>query len=88
MNAPFEYIYTICPIDFWSGAQEADCYETEIVLRQMPEEPRDERVYKLYLPDPGSSCIMPVYLCKADNNGTIYVFSHWDIKNLFEDMWG
>lgn len=80
----FEYVYLISAIDFWDGAQIADRYETEAVLNQMPET-RDDIVYKLYLPCPGSSSILPVYLCKADNNGTTYIFSRWNLKTGLVD---
>ena len=74
-----EYVYATAPIDFWEGAMYASNRERELVLRQMPEEPRDGEVYKLYLFIPGECELTPVLLCKADNNGTVYVFSEREL---------
>ena len=77
----FKYIYWTFPIDWWGNAIIATEEETNRVLYQMPEEPRDKRVYKLYVPYPGGSEIVPIYLCKADNNGTVYIFSDYFVYN-------
>ena len=81
---PFKYIYSIPPIDWWQGATKAMSFEQGRVLRSMPEEPRDEAVYKLYIPFPGYSELVPIYLCKAENNGTVYIFADNPIIDAFE----
>lgn len=73
----FKHIYLMDPIDFWDKAELADSIIAEEVLKQMPEGPRDGYVYKLLWPYP--PMIAEVYLCKADNNGTTYLFSNFDI---------
>lgn len=77
----FNHVYMMDPIDFWEKATLADEYTTAAVLAQMPEPPRNETVYKLILPDPPE--FSEVYLCKADNNGTIYIFSNFDLHSVF-----
>lgn len=77
----FKHIYMAPPIDWWGNAMMATEEETCRVLSQMPEEPRDERVYKLYVPYPSGNEIVPIYLCKADNNGTVYIFSDYFVYN-------
>ena len=76
----FDYIYSMPPIDFWEGAGVVTGPIADAVLEQMPEEPRTRIVYGLLIPIPGSCELEPVYLCKADNNGTTYVFSKYEIK--------
>lgn len=72
---PFKYVYRINPIDFWDNALVPSMEEEFRVLAYMPEEPRSENVYKLYIPDPDNAALAPIYLCKAENNGTVYIFS-------------
>lgn len=79
----FKHIYQMQPIDFWDKAELADEIIRDAVLEQMPEVPRDEYVYKLVLPDP--PMLREVYLCKADNNGTTYLFSDFDISFFIRD---
>lgn len=74
----FKYVYWMEPIDFWDKAELADTVIAKAVIDQMPEEPRDYVVYKLVFPDPPN--LNEIYLCKADNNGTVYVFSNFDIE--------
>ena len=79
----FKHIYGIPPIDFWEGSvypSEAEHYD---VLEQMPEAPRSDTVHKLYVPIPGYPELIPIFLCKADNNGTVYIFSDYE---LFDDI--
>jgi len=83
----FKYVYWTFPIDFWSGACVAEDDIAEAVLDQMPEAPRNGAVYKLMLPNPGDPSLCPIYLCKADNNGTIYIFSDWNILEAFSDLY-
>ena len=72
------------PIDFFEKAEVADEVIQDAVLKQMPEYPRDGIVYKLLLPNP--PMFTEVYLCKADNNGTIYIFSNFDLRMMFSDI--
>jgi hypothetical protein len=67
------------PIDFWDNAIIPSFDESCRVLAYMPEPARDGNVYKIYIPNPNSSVLEPVYLCKADNNGTVYIFSEIQI---------
>lgn len=81
----FKHIYGIPPIDFWEGAVYPNDSELYSVLEQMPEEPRSETVYKLYIPVPDNCQLVPIFLCKAENNGTVYIFSDTDLKGI-EDL--
>lgn len=76
------------PIDFWDGAvwherpsffvgTGNDCLWQE-VLDNMPEEPREYKVYETLIPVPYYLAMIPIYLCKADNNGTVYVLSRYN----------
>ena len=76
----FKFMYAIEPIDFWEKADIADDLITQIVLSQMPEVPRDGIVYKLVVPSPPD--LTEIYLCKAENNGTVYVFSNYNLETL------
>lgn len=79
----FKYICMLeSPIDFWDKAEIADSIIQDAVLKQMPEEPRCGIVYKLVFPNPPE--LAEVYLCKADNNGDTYIFSNFDVKNMFK----
>lgn len=82
----FKFIWWTFPIDEWEFAICTSLEETERVLTQMPEAPRTGDVYKTFIPHDG--CLVPIFMCKADNNGTVYVFSDYDIattiKNDFE----
>lgn len=80
----FKYIYSMDPIDFWEKAELADSIIADAVLSQMPEPARSSNVYKLVMPDP--PMLREVYLCKADNNGTVYIFSDFDLKKVFSDI--
>ncbi len=84
----FSFIWWIPPIDFWEGAIVASAEETDRVLEQMPEEPREKVVYKTYVP--GDTELTPVYMCKASNNGTTYLFANNDVfgflKNSAEEI--
>lgn len=77
LSGRFEHIYMSPPIDWWGNAILATEEESGRVLSQMPEEPRDGNVYKLYVPYPNGFKIVPIYLCKAENNGTVYIFSDY-----------
>lgn len=77
----FRYVYMTSPIDWWENAIMPTEEERERVISQMPEEPRCKTVYKLYVPYPGGCEIVPIYLCKADNNGTVYIFSDYFVYN-------
>ena len=80
----FKHIYQMDPIDFWEKAELADRIIQDAVLEQMPETPRDGDVYKLVIPDP--PMLREIYLCKADNNGTTYIFSDFDITYFTRDV--
>lgn len=83
----FKYMYCMGPIDYWGGASVADPDIEYAVLEQMPDEPRDGIVYKLLLPNPDYDYqLRPIYLCKGENNGTVYIFSDWDIKCAFKEL--
>lgn len=79
MEEKFKYIWITNPIDFFYGATLANNSDAQKVLNQMVEVPRDEEVYVVYMPYDG--CFVPLYICKADNNGTTYLFSD---HNIFE----
>ena len=79
----FKYIFSIPPIDFWENALCAGLEAETEVLELMPEEPRDGQVYKLLIPNPGDPELEPIYLCKADNNGTVYIFANVDLTRIF-----
>lgn len=83
MVIPFKYIYEIAPIDYWENALVPSMEEADRVLAQMPEEPRDFRVYKLLMFKNGEYELFPVYLCKAENNGIVYIFSDIDLTNIY-----
>lgn len=81
------YIYCTSPCDYWEGAIEVNGVEALLIKEMMPEDPRGDGVYKSYLP--GNGCNLEVfYFCKADNNGTTYIFTNCDIsvkgKNIDE----
>lgn len=83
----FKHIYQFEPIDFWDKLELADSLIAEEVLKQMPEAPRDGEVYRMVFPNP--PMLEEIYLCKADNNGTTYIFSNINLfkvfaSNLFE----
>lgn len=78
------FIYRIQPVDWWDGAAIADSVTTAQILEMMPEEPRTADVYVIRFPY--ESEMKEVYLCKAENNGTVYVFTEFDIFDTFEDF--
>ena len=80
----FKYIYQCEPIDYWEKAELADNIIADEVLKQMPEEARDGCVYKLLVLNPPS--FTEIYLCKADNNGTVYIFSNIDLIRIMTDL--
>lgn len=77
------YIYCIPPIDFWKNATVAGEKETQIVLGLMPEEPRERMVFKTFVPY--EQRLIPVYICKADNNGDTYLFSKYDFVSFYNN---
>lgn len=81
MAKEFENIIAISPIDFWENATVAGIEETARVLEFMPEEPRSETVYKTWVP--GDTELVPVYMCKASNNGTTYLFCDEDLLSFY-----
>lgn len=82
MRRPFKYVWAHEPIDWWCGACVADLEETERVLGAMPEEPRENIVFKIVMPDGYE--LVPVYFCKASNNGTVYIFSDYDVNKDYD----
>ena len=80
------FIYRIQPVDWWDGATMADAVTTARILGMMPEAPRTafDGVYETRFPHSGQ--MKEVYFCKADNNGTVYVFTEFDIFKAFEDF--
>lgn len=68
----FRCIFAGDPIDFWEHAIVASMDECHRVLAQMPETSREELVLKTYIPMDAE--LVPLYMCKADNNGTVYFF--------------
>ncbi len=77
----FDFIWAGNPIDFWENTIIPNNEEYERVMAQMPETPRDNVVLKTYIPADGK--LSPVYMCKADNNGTIYFFSDFDFVSYY-----
>jgi hypothetical protein len=86
MTKPFPYIYEMAPIDFWDNCLTPSMEEEERVLKQMPEKPRIPTVYKLLYFFAGECELFPIFLCKADNNGTVYVFSDRSLYSALNDM--
>lgn len=81
----YRYVWRGLPIDFWEGAMVAGIDETNTILAQMPEEPREEMVLMTYVPyDCG---LVPLFMCKADNNGSVYFFCDFDIVKHYKDDW-
>ena len=81
----FRYIWAGPPIDFWECAEVAGIDETDNVLRQMPEEPRERLVLVTWMP---YDCeLVPLFMCKADNNGTTYFFCDFDIVTYYAKEW-
>lgn len=78
------FIYRVQPVDWWDGAVVADSVTTAKILEMMPEQPRTQDVYIIRFPH--ESEMKEVYLCKAENNGTVYVFAEFDIIDSFEDF--
>lgn len=79
----FKYVYSMEPLDDYDGLFIASYQEAYRVFKQIPEEPRDYVVLKAYMPIICNGCTLaPYFLCKADNNGTTYIFSDYDLKNL------
>ena len=77
------YIYSIPPIDYWGNATVANEKMTQVILKEMPEEPRDGIVYKCMVP--GDTELESVYICKADNNGSTYLFSNFDFVEFYKN---
>lgn len=73
----FKYRYWTQPIDFWNGATVAPQNIEESVIAQMPDEVVS-KVYQLFIPSPPE--LIPIYLCKGENNGTTYIFSDYALK--------
>ena len=77
-NNRLKCIGSIGPIDYWGGAQIADREIAEEIFEIMPEPPRGGIiggvVYVTHLPNPAWEKMEPLYMCKADNNGTVYLF--------------
>lgn len=81
----FRFIWRSAPIDFWEHAEVPNIDETDNVLRQMPEPPRDRIVLKTWVPY--DCMLVPLFMCKADNNGTTYFFCDFDIVNYYAREW-
>ena len=69
----------IGPIDFWDGASIIEGERKDEVLSLMPEPPRDGDVFLTYLPNSEWSEMQELYMCKADNNGTVYLFAERNV---------
>lgn len=82
-NKKFKYIWWSNPIDFYENAMIPSQEETERVLSQMPEPFRGEFVCKCIVPY--DSCFAVLYTCKADNNGTTYIFSDYDVFGFYKN---
>lgn len=81
----FKYIWRGSPIDFWENAIVTNEAETARVFSDMPEPSRDDIVYKTYVP--GDTELVPLYMCKADNNGTIYFFCEENLPKFYGSDW-
>lgn len=79
----FKYVWKISAIDFFEGAMIASENEKERVLKQMPEEPRYDVVFKVWVP--GDVEFTPVFVCKADNNGDTYLFADDDVFKFLQN---
>ena len=79
----FRFIWWSNPIDFWEYAMVANIDEAARVLKQMPEEPRSDDVYKVYVPYDAE--LVTLFMCKADNNGSIYFFCDFDIVRYYKE---
>lgn len=80
------YVYQLPDaVDFWTGAQMIDnpVLESEI-LERMPEEPRIPLVLQVFFPYKNN--LEPIYLCKAENNGTTYMFMTRALEDYFKDI--
>lgn len=82
MDDRFRYIWRIPPIDFWENAIVAGEKDHDRVMASMPEEARYNAVFKTYLP--ADTEMVPVFLCKADNNGTTYLFADEDVFRFYD----
>lgn len=80
------YVYSLSePVDFWTGAQILDDPALEeVILEMMPEAPRVPVILKVFFPYKNS--LEPIYLCKADNNGTTYMFTERKLEEYFKDI--
>lgn len=76
---PLRCIGCIGPIDWWNGAFEVEGARKAEVLALMPEAPRCEEVFLTYIPNPNRAEMQELYMCKADNNGTVYLFAQNDV---------
>lgn len=81
----FAYVWSSPPIDFWEGAIICTIEERERVMAQMPEPARNDIVLKTFMP--GDIIMRPIYMCKADNNGSIYYFSDFDFISYYTKNW-
>ncbi len=80
----FKFMWVMeSPIDFFEGAMIASEEEAERVIDQMPEHPRHNVVFKVWVPD--EMCFTPVFICKADNNGDTYLFADRDVFGYLKD---
>lgn len=86
MFKPFMYVYGIAPIDYFDNCLTPSMAEEQRVLEQMPEMPRNPIVYKLLYFYAGEQELFPIYLCKADNNGTVYVFSDRSLFGALNEL--
>lgn len=82
MDDRFRYIWRIPPIDFWENAIVTSIEEYDRVMAQMPEEARAEVVLKTYMP--ADTEMVPVFMCKANNNGTTYLFADKDVFRFYD----
>ena len=73
----FKHAWKTNPIDDWSGAVVCSNDEIDRVLHDMPEKARHEVAFKTCVPWDGR--LVTVYMCKADNNGTVYLFADEDV---------
>lgn len=79
------HIYqTDMPIDHWEGAMAVSNTMEMEIMQRMPELPRNQRVYKTYFPY--QDRLEPIYFCKAENNGTTYMFTEHDLTDRLMDI--
>lgn len=72
-------VYIGSPIDDFNNAEIVPEFLGDVFLTLMNEPPRFNDVFRILLPS--DSSLLPAYICKADNNGTVYIFTEANIDS-------